>query len=87
MSYIYVAATWLLYAVATVLSLCGLVVARFYLFDGKSKLDKCGLYMGQVSHTRLKGNASDEFHVLAHIMHSRLLILQIQPPLCALYTT
>ena len=87
MSYIYVAATWLLYAVATVLSLCGLVVARFYLFDGKSKLDKCGLYMGQVSHTRLKGNASDEFHVVAHILYCPLLIMQLQSLLRALYTT
>ena len=63
MTYIYLVAIWLVYAFLSVISICLLVIARFYLYNGAAKLDKCGLYMGKVSHTRLKGDRFDAFDI------------------------
>ena len=61
MTFIYLIATWSLYVFLSVISICTIIVVRFNLTNGAAKLDKCGLYMGKVSHTRLKGDIISAF--------------------------
>lgn len=53
--FFYILAVWSLYGFLFGTLVCAAVVIRFYLTNDPSNYDRCFLYMGKVSHTRLKG--------------------------------
>mmetsp|Transcript_15582 Transcript_15582/g.14912 ORF Transcript_15582/g.14912 Transcript_15582/m.14912 type:complete len:419 (-) Transcript_15582:98-1354(-) len=61
MTYLYLLLVSLCIIFTIISILCLIVIVRFYLFDGASKVDRCCLYVGKVSHARLKGGAMHQF--------------------------
>ena len=53
--FVYILALWSFYGCLLGTFVCAVVVTRFYLTNDPSNYDRCFLYMGKVSHTRLKG--------------------------------
>ena len=53
--FVYILASWSFYGFLFGAFVCTAVVIRFNLTSDPSDYDRCFLYMGKVSHTRLKG--------------------------------